>query len=233
MPSPGAIDSAVARAVRCLADSAEPHALLWLEQIGRRFGIEAFAGSLQRFDRLLAGGPRDAPLLRLLRRIADPGNPLRHADLDAVEHTSDRIIIAALYCDRVELPPPFVRALEEAAKSGGYWCTHALLAWIWMQERGGAPELSPRFLDELFAANAAIVNENPKLVTDLKLEAAAFLHEAGQGERVDPAFIDCVLRTQNADGGWGITRDQPDASDWHGSVLGLLLLLHRRRPAGV
>lgn len=220
------IDSAIAAAVRFFADTKEPYALLWLERIGRRFGIEAFSGSLSRFDDLLGRQARQAPLLRLFRRIGDPGNALRLDDLESITHTSDRMLIAALYCDVLELPPQYPNVLAEAVESGGYWCTHALLAWVWLQERRHPLELAEKFEGELFDANAGIVNENAAVVTDLKLEAAAFLHEAGQGGRIDPAFVDCVIRTQNPDGGWGMTRARPDASDWHGSVLGLLLLLH-------
>lgn len=229
MPRAEALNTAVARAIQFIAGSREPNALLWLEHMHIRFGIEAFAGSLQRFDELLAEEPQEAPLLRVLRRMADRGNALRFEDLEVVSHMSDRIIASALYCDRLSLPASFVEVLGEAARRGGYYCTHALLAWVWMQEYGAAPTVPSGFVDELLDANAAIVNGDTGVVTDLKLEAAAFLYLAGQGVRVDPAFIEAVIKVQNADGGWGMTRGQPGVSAWHGTVLGLLFLLQVQR----
>ena len=226
-----AVTQTVERAVQFFRDAREPHALLWLELMHRRFGIAAFAGSLQRFDQLLAEQPAQAPRHRVFRRIADPGTELRRDDLDAITHPSDEIIVSALYCDRLGLPPSFPAVLGKAVSSGGYYCTHALLAWIWLKEFGAALELAPGFVEDLFAANAAIVNEPVKTVTDLKLEAAAFLYLAGQGARVDAAFIDRVSNTQNADGGWGQVRGRPGVSDWHGTVLGLLLLLQAQQAA--
>jgi hypothetical protein len=231
VPRAEALKTAVARAIRFIAGSREPHALLWLEHMRLRFGIEAFAGSLQRFDELLAEEPQEAPLLRVFRRMADPGNPLRFADLEAVSHMSDRIIVSALYCDRLNLPASFVEVLGEAARRGGYYCTHALLAWVWIQEYGGRLTVPAGFVDELLDSNAAIVDADTGMVTDLKLEAAAFLYLAGQGVRVDPAFVDAVIKVQNADGGWGMTRGRPGVSAWHGTVLGLLLLLQVQRAA--
>ncbi|HEY5666940.1 MAG TPA: hypothetical protein VIV64_09480 [Gammaproteobacteria bacterium] len=225
MPEKEALEAAVARAIGFLASTREPQALIWLAQIHRRFGIQEFASALQRFDELLAGQPAEAPKLRLLRRIAEPGNPLDPGDLEGVTHTSDRIIVAALYSDQLEPPSFYPDVLGQALRQGGYYCTHALLAWVWLQEYGGQVELPADFAADLFAATAAIVNQDPSSVTDLKLEAAAFLFLAGQGARVDRGFVRAVTRTQNADGGWGMTRASPGVSDWHGTVLGLLLLL--------
>jgi hypothetical protein len=221
----GTLETAVARAISFFADTREPQALVWLELMHRRFAIAEFAGSLQRFDEMLDDRPEQQAKLRLLRRIADPGNELLRDDLEGISHTSDRIIIAALYCDQLELPSFYARVLGEAVQQGGYYCTHALLAWAWIQETDCDLALPPGFAETLFTANAAIVNEDTSRVTDLKLEAAAFLHLAGQGGRVDAAFVRAVVRTQNPDGGWGMTRARPDTSDWHGTVLALLLLL--------
>lgn len=226
MPRVEELQAAVGRAIEFCSESREPHALLWLEHMHRRFGIESFSNALERFDRLLAEEPQEAPRLRLFRRIADPDNTLRFHDLGFVSHPSDGIIISALYCDRLELPPSFRDLLDNAVRSGGYYCTHALLAWIWIHEYGDGIGVPADFAEALFDANADIVNDDARIVTDLKLEAAAFLYLAGEGERVDSVFLDTVLRTQNADGGWGMTRKKPGASDWHGTVLGLMLLLH-------
>lgn len=222
------LEAAVDSAIAYFDTSSEPHALLWLALMQRRFGIAAFADALQRFDTLLARNPDQAPTLRVFRRIADRENPLRPEDLQAVTHPSDLIIAYALYADRQPLPPVFAKALQRAAGQGGYYLTHVLLAWVWARENGCEPALPDGFVEEVFRANAAIVNADTGLVSDLRLEAAAFLHLAGQGALVDSAFVETVLVTQNDDGGWGRSRDDRGASDWHATVLALLLLLHRR-----
>ena len=147
MPAAESLAQAIDRAIRFFADSREPQALLWLEYMHRRFGVDVFRDSLSIFDRIVAGNPERAPLMRVLRRIADPDNRLRLADLDSVTHISDEIIVAALYCDQLGLPPEFPGALDKARQAGGYFCTHALLAWIWAEQRGARLEVPPGFGD--------------------------------------------------------------------------------------
>jgi hypothetical protein len=218
---------AIAAAIGYFAGSREPFALLWLDVMHRRFGIAPFADALQRFDRVLAEAPNEVPLLRVFRRMADRNNPLRLEDMDAVTHASDRLVVCALYCDRLGLAPSFFAdMLEKAAKAGGYYLTHALLAVIWMREYGGDMQLPADFVENLYRANAALISADARTVSDVKLEAAAFLHLAGQGARVERAFVESVVRTQQRDGGWGNARD--GRSDWHATILALLLLLHVR-----
>jgi hypothetical protein len=220
--------NAVATAIGFFAGSREPFALLWLDVMHRRFGIQPFADALQRFDRVLAERPQDSPLLRVFRRMADRDNPLRLEDMDAVTHPSDRLVVCALYCDRLGLSPSFfAEMLDKAANAGGYYLTHALLAVIWMREYGGDVELPAAFVENLYRANAALISADATTVSDMKLEAAAFLHFAGQGARVDRTFVESVLLTQQRDGGWGKSGDT--RSDWHATILALLLLLHMRR----
>jgi len=216
----------VTKAVEYLARSTEPHALLWLAAMHRQFGVEQFADALQRFDALLTGQTGDLPRLRILRRMADPENPLRSDDFQTVTHPSDLILCYALYCDTQELPEVYPKALYRAAQAGGYYLTHVLLAWVWIRERGVELSLDEEFIEDVFRSNAAIVNTDPTIVSDLRLEAAAYLYLAGQGALIDDAFIDRVLATQNDDGGWGASRGGEDRSDWHSTILGLLLLLH-------
>ena len=85
----------------------------------RRFGIKEFADALPRYDRVLIEQPEQAPLRRVLRRFADRDNPLQPDDWDAVTLQSDRIIVCALYCDRLGLPRSFPEMLDKAASAGG------------------------------------------------------------------------------------------------------------------
>ncbi len=229
------LETAIAKAIDFLEDRREAYALLWLDVIHRRFGIAEFANSLQLYDQVLTEQPEQLSLLRVFRRMADYDNPLQTEDLQAVSLPSDIIIVHALYCDRPErgLPVDYPRMLDREAREGGYHLTHVLLAWIWVQENGCELALPDGFIDELYSANAAIINSDPTTVDDLKLEAAAFLYLAGQGDLVDDSFVERVIASQNGDGSWGNSSNDEEAEylHWHSTILGLLLLLHVEFPA--
>lgn len=228
------VRTAVAKAIEFFEGSREPYALLWLNVMHRRFGIDEFADALERYDEVLAERPEEAPLLRVLRRIADADNPLDPDDWDHVAIHTDRILVSALYCDRLGLPPSFPEVLDKAVRHGGYYLTHALLAWIWIQEHGCELALPDGFVERMYRAVAAIIDDDPTTVNDLKLEAAAFLCLARQGALVDLGFVRRVVVIQNDDGGWGRPDDggwgRPDESSWHSTILALLLLLHVEFP---
>jgi len=229
------LHTATAKAISFLEDRREPYALLWLDVMYRRFGITEFADALQRYDQVLTEQPEDEALLRVFRRIADYDNPLQIEDLQSVKLPSDILIVHALYCDRPErgLPMNYPAMLEREALEGGYHLTHVLLALIWVQENGCELTLPEGFIDEVYRANAEIINNDPKTVDDLKLEAAAFLYLAGQGDLVNDSFVEHAIASQNGDGSW----EQPNDSEnqdywhWHSTILGLMLLLHVEFPA--
>jgi hypothetical protein len=127
-------------------------------------------------------------------------------------------------------PPEYTEALEKGVKAGGYYATHALLAWTWLRDNRCQLAIRDGFAEDLYRANAAILENQPTMVNDLKLEAAAFLCMARQGKRVAPRFVQHVVSIQRADGGWGRpdtpNPDDPEGSSWHSTILALLLLLH-------
>lgn len=213
----------VANAIKFFAYSEQPEAMLWLDVMHRRFGIGEFSNSLQRFDYLLWHSSQST-VLNLFRRIADYNCLISEVDLISVKNELDLITIPALYCDRMELSPNYVNTFKEGVSSGGYPLTHALLAWIWIQENGCNLNLPDGFIEDMYQANAALINTD-SVVTDLELEAAAFLYLAGQGDLVDDAFLDCVLESQCDDGGW------ESGMRWHTTILGLLYLLHVEFPS--
>jgi hypothetical protein len=108
--------------------------------------------------------------------------------------------------------------------------THILPSWIWLQENGCDASLPNGFIESVYRDAAALLDED-RVVNDLELEAAAFLYLAGKGALVSRAFVERVVAAQNDDGGWSISSDQPDQSDWHPTILALLLLLHVNHPA--
>ena len=226
LPPVDKLHAAVANAIKFFAASREPYALLWLDVMHRRFGISEFADALKRYDQVMSEQPDQAPLRAVLRRIADRDNPVQPEDWEAVSLSSDRILVSALYCDRLGLPPSFAEVLHKAAKAGGYYLTHVLLAWIWIEENGCALTLPDGFIDDVYTATSAIIYEDPLTLTGLRIEAAAFLYLAGQGARVDGVFVERIIVEQNDDGGWGESSSGQGGSDWHSTIVGLLLLLH-------
>jgi hypothetical protein len=229
-PTPSALQSAITNAIAFFADSREPDALLLLDVVHRRFEIAEFADSLQRYDQVQVEGWREAALKRVFRRIADHDNQLQQGDLEAVFIDIDLLTVPALYCDRLGLPPDYSAMLDEAVRTGEYMLTHALLACIWIRENGCEVPLSDEAIENMYSANAALINDDP-VVDDLELEAATFLYLAGQGALVDHVFVERVIAVQNNDGGWLGSSDTLGDSNWHTTALALLLLLHVEYPS--
>jgi hypothetical protein len=227
------LKATVANAIAFLQKAREPHALLFMSLMHRRFGIPELADASKRYDEVLEEHPDRAPVLRVFRRMFDADNPIALEDWERVTIPTDRLLVSALYCDRLGLPESFAEALGRAVGQGRYAATHALLAWIWVQENRCALALPDGFLDKMFGAVAAIIDEDPTTVNDLKLEAAAFLCLARQSARVDLGFVRRVVAFRNPDGGWGVPTEgagQPDESSWHSTILALMILLHVRFP---
>jgi hypothetical protein len=229
------VRNAVAKGIEFLDRTREPYGLLFMDLMHRRFGVPQFADALKRYDEEIGKRPKEAPVLRVLRRAGDANNPLRPDDWDHVQIQTDRILATALYCDRLGLPSSFAEVLGKAVNAGGYHATHALLTWTWVQDNRCKLAVPDGFVERLYGTVAAILEDRPDTVTDLKLEAAAFLCLARQGKRVAPGFIGQVVAIQRPDGGWGKpnTPDpaKPDESSWHSTTLALLLLLHVTFPS--
>lgn len=225
------IQTTITNAINYFENSDEPYALLWLDVFHRRFGIEKFSEALSHYDQMLAEQQTPWSIFNVFRRISVYDNPMQVSILDDVLTPTDIIISRALYCDRFGLPSDYNTLLNNAVNQGGYYLTHVLLACIWIQENGCESALPKDFINHVYSATAVIVNRNPMVVDDLTLEAAAFLYLAGQGERVNPSFVNRIIASQNDDGGWEEDPDGQKGSYWHSTVLGLLLLLHVDYPA--
>jgi hypothetical protein len=163
-------------------------------------------------------------MLQLFRRIADYNNIVSDDNFDEVTYDVDKITIPALYSDRRSLPSDYPAMLNEYANEGEYLTTHALLAVIWLKENNCTLALPDNFTTSLYHGTSALIN-NDSIVSDLEIEAAALLYEAGQGSLVDSSFIQHVIAAQNVDGGWSTFSDTSIVSYWHTSVLALMLLL--------
>jgi hypothetical protein len=224
------VRAAIANGIKFVNRTREPYGLWFMGLMYIRFKIPEFADALKRYDEEIAVRPKEAPVLRVLRRLLDANNPLQPDDWDHLRIHTDQVLAAALYCDVLGVPEYYPEVLEKGVKAGGYHATHVLLAWIWLNDNRCKLAVRDGFVEDMYRANAAILEDRPTMVNDLKLEAAAFLCMARQGGRVDPKFVRHVLSIQRGDGGWGIpdTPDpsNPDGSSWHSTILALLLLLH-------
>jgi hypothetical protein len=227
------VKAVIANAIAFLQKTREPHALLFMGLIHRRCGVKEFADAPKRYDEVLADHPDRAPVLRVYRRMFDASNPIRPEDWEHVTIQTDRLLVTALYCDRLGLPESFAEVLARAVSQGRYAATHALLAWIWIQENRCQLTLPDGLLENMYGTVAAIIDEDPTSVNDIKLEAGAFLCLARQVGRVDLQFVRRVIAFRNADGGWGRPVEgagNPDESSWHSTILALIILLHVRFP---
>ncbi len=212
----------VLNAINFLRKSTVPEALLWFDVMHRRFGIEVFADSVRRFNEVMFWYPEQSNV-DLFSRIVNYNRSINAAELERVTDELDSITLPALYCDRLDFPTNYSTLLQKGLDNGGYPLTHVLLAWIWIQENGGEIELPDGFIDRMYHANAALIN-NDSTITDLEMEAAAFLCLAGKKELIDDSFFDWVIASQAIDGSWG------EKYCWHTTVLGLLFLLHMEFP---
>ena len=228
------LKTTIANAIAFLQKQREPHALLFMGLIHRRCGVEEFANAPALYDEVLPAHPDRAPVLRVFRRMFDANNPIRLEDWEHVTLQTDRLLISALYCDRLGLPESFAEALGRAVSQGRYAATHALLAWVWVQENRCPLAVPDGFPEKMYSTVAAIIDEDPTTVNDIKLEAGAFLCLARQVARVDLGFVRRVIAFRNPDGGWGVPAEgagKPDESSWHSTILALMILLHVRFPA--
>jgi hypothetical protein len=222
------LEAAINHAITYLEQTNEPFGLMMLNVIYRQFGIQEFKDTLQRYDEILSACPHS--IMKLYRRIADYNNTVDETDFKAIVEQVDSITIPALYADQRNPPSNYPIVLMDAKDSGGYMMTHALLATIWLQENNYNISLPDNFIETLYYDTAALT-ESDLPVTDVALEAAAFLYEAGQGNLVYPDFAENVIATQNPDGGWSLSSDTPSGSNWHPTILALMMLLHVAHPA--
>lgn len=224
-PTEAELQTAVLNATSYLDTCTEPYTLLWLDMMYRRFGVTEFADSLQKYDQFLVDHPMTWSLLHIFRRMADYSNTPESEEFSLVQIAVDTITVPALYCDRMELPGNYSGMLEGAVDEGGYMLTHALLALVWMEENGCELELPEGFTERVYSDAASLINDDME-VSDLELEAAAFLYLAGQNDRVNSTFVWRIVELQNEDGSWG----ESDV-DGHTTSLGLLILLHEEYPS--
>ncbi len=201
----------------------------------RRFGLEAVNADGEPLHEV-PDDPERPELSRVYRRLVDPGAAVSKAEIAGLPTTIDRITASALHCDRIGLPADWIDILGRASELGGYALTHAALAAEWSRESGCVPEvelapLQTRQIDLLagLVARRAELAAEFSTAQDLWIEALAMLYYLQAASRVEPAWIDDLLRAQRPDGGFGARADAK-ASDPHATALALWVLLERTHP---
>jgi membrane-associated phospholipid phosphatase len=177
------------------------------------------------FDSLQADGGTDAVYYldqyQIFRRMIDPSFVPDFSLFAKVEEL-DSVVGRALYCDvfPVDSAACF-QFFEFAISNAGYPATHALLAYNWLRSKGCIREtnLSP-VAGEIIRINQGIIH-NLDYWSDLRIEAATLLKDAGFNS--SPDWTRAILHLQQPDGGWlhdfGRSR-----SDTHTTILAIWYL---------
>ncbi|MCW4034161.1 MAG: hypothetical protein NWF03_02225 [Candidatus Bathyarchaeota archaeon] len=229
-PTEADIQTVIENAIDYLEVHCEPYGLLFLDAMYRRFGVPEFANAVERYDQTNTDKHPEGAALRVFRRVVDRDNQYRDGDMNSIYIDIDLLTAPALYCDKFGLPENYPDMLQNAVDTGDYLLTHALLALIWIEENGCEVTLPDGFVEQTYSDVAGLIEYYPAMTPylDLRIEAAAFLYLAGQGDLVDDDFVEYVLETQLPDGSWDNTKTE---YRWHTTVLALVLLLHVENPS--
>jgi hypothetical protein len=181
-------------------------------------------------DRLLALTPPAGTIgyegvqLRSIRRIYDPLYQLSSADYGQLI-SLDAMTYAAVNCHQFPLDDADMLTWADYSAQGGYETTHALLALIWAIDNGCAMPTSydSDLLDVTVGRVYNIAAANVGAMTDLRIEAMAFLAAAGRHDLIQASWVVQLLDAQQG-GGWKTAPDAVALHD-HPTALALWLLL--------
>ena len=214
-------DAAMAAGGRFLAgelDRIDPASLAIVAFLHRAFGLDDLRDAR---SRALAAPDPDEPEQSLLLRLLDgdrelPPRPPGYADPD---FTYD-VMVRALHCDQVALPPNWLAASADLG-ANGYALSHYAYALAWVDDLGCDVAGSDAERDRVGSALAASLEG--AVVEDVMLTYGAGLVALGRGGDVPRSFVDDVLAAQNEDGGWPRLAGEP-LSDWHSTGLAIWVL---------
>lgn len=169
----------------------------------------------------------DPPALTILHemdlfgRLIDPQYRITAAQMATIQEL-DSMTVPALYCDAFPVDSArFFPLLRREAQRGGYQATHALLCYVWLQEKGCLSPVALARLRDHVVAPAQQLLLGGHGWTDLTLEGAALVKAAGQPSPAD--WVAGVVAAQRPDGGWS-TYGTGDASTTHATILALWFL---------
>lgn len=197
-----------------------PLDVLLADVTARRFGVAALSQLWAAYQKALRATP--SLELRVYARVGDAAVRVTPAELRMLNQF-DAFTAPALYCREHPLPADYADTLTRALREGQYSVTHVLMALFWLRERSCAQPVSDALFDETLAATASLIDADHAQITDLELEAAAFLAHVGEARQIAPGFLDGVIASQLPGGGWSAGHPM-DAPSGHSSGLGLLYL---------
>jgi hypothetical protein len=225
------IEGAVQRTlehVRQRAGQMPPTDLMLLDFLQRRFRLDPRFAFQMAFYRTPTA--EESAAVALYRRLIDPKAPAPRLPDRAPDFV--RTDLMALYGPQGLLPEDFLARLKTQMESGGYALTHAALALQWACEQG-CVEASPDVAELRTALIEGLcrVAQEQRFVTDLGLEAIAFLHYLGAGPRVLAAWVEAILDAQQPDGRFtGRAPASGEVYNDHATLLSLWILLEAQHP---
>lgn len=167
----------------------------------------------------------------VVRRFLEPNHPMTQETILAHGNPINQMLAAALYCDRIPLPPSYADSLRDMNRMGGLFVTHGVMATGWAVENGC---IEPDAVPEDIAVGQlqgllAIEHAPGARAHDLGVEALACLYYAGRSDVVEEAWVDELVSLQRPDGGFSDGGpDQP--SNHHTTALALWVLLEHDYP---
>lgn len=196
-----ALAVAACRAVEPFArgDFTMPVDLLLGDITARRFRVTALGNLWPAYQRALADEPTTQ--LRVYARLGDAAAQVTAMDLAALQDI-DSYTGPALHCAQHALPGGYADQLAENAAAGRYRLTHVLMALIMLGDQGCQPPTDDAFYESVVADTAALIDTTHSFTSDLELEAAAFLAYVGEAQRIPVGFLEGVIASQSASGGW-------------------------------
>lgn len=152
------------------------------------------------------------------------------AFLDGYRERIDARTAWSMFCRTYALPSDFLDVLGAEIGHGAYRLTHAALQIESVEANGcwrDAEELRGIKKRAIAAIADEIAAHFPDPRTDLFNESVAILYYLGAIDRVRPEFVNRVLETQRADGGWAVAEGRPEP-DNHSTILALWALFEHR-----
>lgn len=178
--------------------------LSWAQRI---YGItlpyspaDVLMGREQQYD--ATGSTIEAAAIRAFLGLVIEGRQLSPADFASLQGLN-AITMRAVFCHQYPFDDAYIDSLEALVPAGGYDTTHALLTLMWAIDNDCALPASydPQLFDDTIRAVYAIAAAHD-IVTDLRVEAMAFMAAAGRLDLIRPVWLAQLLDAQEASGAW-------------------------------
>lgn len=168
----------------------------------------------------------DPLTLKVVRRLYDPSATMTPGEIQAIPQGNPlKLMASALYCTLGQLPENFQQDARSFMSGGGL--STAAMAYQWLLENKCAEpwQLDLLYWEMVKGLEGITKDENTQLFS--QAQAAAVLFYIGAGDKVAPAFIDKLRKTQHKDGGWpSVVGQQTD----HTTIWAVWVLLEAKFP---